>query len=124
VDANRRQHGDDVFMATGYARFGAREGVHDDLVLAMRWETWCACKDRHGGFTTQALHNVSALPLARCESTPDPLGRHDCNRCDGSGRSSTSCPQVQRLNPTMPDDQVLEMAESMAELRLLDEETG
>lgn len=32
-------------------------------------------------------------------------------------------PQVRRLNPTMPDDQVLEMAESMAELRLLDEET-
>ena len=31
-------------------------------------------------------------------------------------------PQVRRFNPTMPDDQVLEMAESMAELRLLDEE--
>lgn len=33
-------------------------------------------------------------------------------------------PQVRRFNPTMPDDQVLEMAESMAELRLLDEEIG
>ena len=33
-------------------------------------------------------------------------------------------PQVRRFNPTMPDDQVLEMAESMAELRLLDEELG
>ena len=33
-------------------------------------------------------------------------------------------PKVRRLNPTMPDDQVLEMAESMAELRLLDEEIG
>jgi hypothetical protein len=31
-------------------------------------------------------------------------------------------PQVRRLNPMLPDDQVLEMAESMAELRLLDEE--
>lgn len=31
-------------------------------------------------------------------------------------------PMVRRLNPTMPDDQVLEMADSMAELRLLDEE--
>jgi hypothetical protein len=31
---------------------------------------------------------------------------------------------VRRLNPTMPDGQVLEMAESMAELRLLDEEIG
>jgi len=33
-------------------------------------------------------------------------------------------PKLRRLNPTMPDDQVLEMAESMAELRLLDEEIG
>jgi hypothetical protein len=30
--------------------------------------------------------------------------------------------QVRRFNPTMTDDQVLEMAESMAEFRLLDEE--
>jgi hypothetical protein len=33
-------------------------------------------------------------------------------------------PKVRRLNPMLPDDQVLEMAESMAELRLLDEEIG
>ena len=33
-------------------------------------------------------------------------------------------PKVRRLNPMMPDDQVLELAESMAELRLLDEEIG
>jgi hypothetical protein len=33
-------------------------------------------------------------------------------------------PKVRRFNPTLPDDQVLEMAESMAELRLLDEELG
>ena len=33
-------------------------------------------------------------------------------------------PKLHRLNPRMPDDQVLEMAESMAELRLLDEEIG
>jgi hypothetical protein len=33
-------------------------------------------------------------------------------------------PQVRRFNPTMPDDQVLEMAEKMAELRLFDEEMG
>ena len=33
-------------------------------------------------------------------------------------------PQVGRFNPTMPHDQVLEMAESMAALRLLDEELG
>jgi hypothetical protein len=31
-------------------------------------------------------------------------------------------PQLHRLNRGMPDDQVLELAESMAELRLLDEE--
>ena len=31
---------------------------------------------------------------------------------------------VRRLNPKMPDDQVLELAESMAELRLMDEEIG
>jgi hypothetical protein len=31
-------------------------------------------------------------------------------------------PKVRRLNPMLPDDQVLEMAESMAEFRLLDEE--
>ena len=33
-------------------------------------------------------------------------------------------PKVRRLNPKLPDDHVLEMAESMAELRLLDEELG
>lgn len=33
-------------------------------------------------------------------------------------------PKVRRLNPTMPDDQILELAESMAEFRLLDEELG
>ena len=32
--------------------------------------------------------------------------------------------KVRRLNPMTPDDQVLELAESMAELRLLDEEIG
>lgn len=32
--------------------------------------------------------------------------------------------KVRRLNSTMPDDQVLELAESMAEFRLLDEEMG
>jgi hypothetical protein len=33
-------------------------------------------------------------------------------------------PKVRRLNPLWPDEDVLEMAESMAELRLLDEEIG
>ena len=33
-------------------------------------------------------------------------------------------PKVRRLNPHWSDDEVLEMAESMAELRLLDEELG
>jgi hypothetical protein len=33
-------------------------------------------------------------------------------------------PKARRLNPTMPDEQVLELAESMAEMRLLDEEMG
>ena len=33
-------------------------------------------------------------------------------------------PKVRRLNATMPEDQVIEMADSMAELRLLDEEIG
>jgi hypothetical protein len=40
------------------------------------------------------------------------------------GLVSYLLPQVRRFNPTMPDDQALEMAESMAELRLLDEEMG
>ena len=40
------------------------------------------------------------------------------------GLVSELLPKVRRLNPTMPDDQVREMAESMAELRLLDEELG
>jgi hypothetical protein len=33
-------------------------------------------------------------------------------------------PKVRRLSPHWSDDEVLEMAESMAELRLLDEEMG
>lgn len=33
-------------------------------------------------------------------------------------------PRVRRLNPNWSDDEVIEMAESMAELRLLDEEIG
>jgi hypothetical protein len=33
-------------------------------------------------------------------------------------------PKARRLNSTMPDDQVLELAESMAEFRLPDEELG
>jgi hypothetical protein len=33
-------------------------------------------------------------------------------------------PKVRRLNPLWSDDEVLEAAESMAELRLLDEEIG
>lgn len=33
-------------------------------------------------------------------------------------------PKVRRLNPGWSDDEVLEMAESMAEMRLLDEEIG
>lgn len=33
-------------------------------------------------------------------------------------------PRVRQLNPQWSDDEVLEMAESMAELRLLDEEIG
>lgn len=31
-------------------------------------------------------------------------------------------PRIRRLNPLWSDDEVIEMAESMAELRLLDEE--
>ena len=33
-------------------------------------------------------------------------------------------PRVRRLNPHWSDDEVIEMAESMAEMRLLDEELG
>jgi hypothetical protein len=33
-------------------------------------------------------------------------------------------PQVRRLNPNWTDEEVLESAESMAQLRLLDEEIG
>lgn len=33
-------------------------------------------------------------------------------------------PKVRRLNPQWSDEEVLEVAESMAELRLLDEEMG
>jgi hypothetical protein len=38
--------------------------------------------------------------------------------------ASELVPMVRRLNPMMPDDQVLGMADNMAELRLLDEELG
>ncbi len=34
-----------IFSETGYARFGAREGAHDDLVLAVAIGTWLACRD-------------------------------------------------------------------------------
>ena len=33
-------------------------------------------------------------------------------------------PKLRRLNPLWTDDEILETAESMAELRLLDEEIG
>ena len=33
-------------------------------------------------------------------------------------------PRVRRLNPHWTDDEVIEMAESMADVRLLDEEIG
>ena len=50
----------------------------------------------------------------------DPTARLRERRFQGLVRELL--PEVRRLNPTMPDDQVLKMAESMAELRLLDEE--
>jgi hypothetical protein len=36
-----------VFRDTGYPRFGAREGAHDDLVLALAQGVWWASHDRH-----------------------------------------------------------------------------
>jgi len=33
-------------------------------------------------------------------------------------------PRVRRLNPHWSDDEVIEMAESMAEMRLIDQENG
>lgn len=33
-----------TFNETGYARFGAREGAHDDLVLALALLCWAACR--------------------------------------------------------------------------------
>lgn len=33
-------------------------------------------------------------------------------------------PTLRRVNPTMPDDQLIDLAESMAEVRLSDEDIG
>ena len=66
-----------------------------------------------------------AVVLRRCvhmEYGEDPTGRVRERRFQGL--VDELLPQVRRFNPTMPDDQVLEMAESMVELRLLDEEMG
>src|SRR5262249_12276269 len=35
-----------IFGETGYARFGAREGAHDDLVLAVALGCWAAYQPR------------------------------------------------------------------------------
>jgi hypothetical protein len=40
---------------TGYARFGAREGAHDDLVLALALGYWWACR-QYGGITVSTFH--------------------------------------------------------------------
>jgi hypothetical protein len=50
----------------------------------------------------------------------DPAARARERRC--RALVDELLPQVRGLNPTMPDDQVLEMAEGMARLRLLGEE--
>ena len=52
----------------------------------------------------------------------DPMGRVREQRL--KALISELLPKVRRLNPQWSDDQVLEMAESMAELRLLDKEIG
>ena len=66
---------------------------------------------------------MRSAPLARpLGMTNNPLARVRERRL--RALLDRADPQVRRLNPTMPDDQVLEMAESMAELRLLDEEIG
>ncbi|HKH93686.1 MAG TPA: hypothetical protein VKA54_17920 [Gemmatimonadaceae bacterium] len=66
---------------------------------------------------------VPRAPVARplgMESDDDPLAKVRERRF--RALVDELLPQVRRFNPTMPDDQVLEMAESMAELRLLNEE--
>ena len=55
------------------------------------------------------------------------LARVSPRRCARGAvrRSSVSCsPKVRRLNQHWSDDEIFEIAESMAELRLLDEELG
>lgn len=44
-----------IFTDTGYARFGAREGAHDDLVLSVAQGVWWAYRGRPVA-TTQVLH--------------------------------------------------------------------
>jgi len=61
-------------------------------------------------------------PLSGMEYDDDPTAHAREQRF--RGLVDELLPRVRRFNPTMPDDQVLEMAESMAELRLLDEELG
>jgi hypothetical protein len=50
--ANELQDFRGIFSETGYARFGAREGAHDDLVLAVAIGVWWACRPRQGAYTT------------------------------------------------------------------------
>jgi hypothetical protein len=71
------------------------------------------------------LRHVTESALSRplgMESDDDPLAKVRERRF--RALVDELLPKVRRLNPTMPDNQVLEMAESMAELRLLDEEIG
>ena len=76
---------------------------------------------RGGGASRTPVAGV-LRPSVRMEYHEDPTARVREQRFQGL--VSDLVPKVRRLNPMMPDDQVLEMAESMAELRLLDEELG
>ena len=70
-----------------------------------------------------------ALPVASVLRPSTSMG-YDADPTAGvrerrfQGLVSDLLPRVRRLNPTMPDDQVLEMAESMAELRLREDEVS
>lgn len=41
-----------TFSETGYARFGAREGAHDDILLALAIGVWWATRERNFAITT------------------------------------------------------------------------
>ena len=80
-------------------------------------QSWC------DGWSIYPLPAASVLrPSVRMDYDADPTAGVRERRFHGL--VSDLLPKARQLNPMMPDDQVLEMAESMAEFRLLEEELG